>query len=292
MRKFKLKSFSIKKVIMTCENELKITVESRVPENVTDTIESFCKKSGYSLISKCSCREDTIGHELKEKKLITETSYEERVDCLHYGSGNDPGKKEGLLFVVESSKLLERRTTPNSKNNRKFKKEQTYVESFDFVSGQVSSVACYGYGDGFKSFDGKEEATNFECQPDINLQEKLKLPHALKKLPLTIKENLTLTEDIRYFLTPKIVGVFEGCFEPEELSKHLAVLDVSTITSLIFGREANSDEVNAIEETTFAAIGYPKCWENDKKLSYISKGEIDVKDEGISDEEILNYFSN
>jgi len=264
---------------MAYENELKITIESRVPENVTDTIESFCKKSGYSFIGKCSCKEDTIGHELKKKKRTTETSYEERVDCLHYGSGNDPEKKEGLFFVVESSKLLERKTTPNSKNNRKFKKEQAHIESFDFISGQVNSVACYGYGDRFKSFDGKEEAMDFECQPDINLQEKLNLPHALKKLSLTVKEDLALAEDIRYFLNPKVVGAFEGCFEPEELSKHLAILDASTITSLIFGREANLDEVNAIEETTFAAIGYPKCWENDKELCFISKSyEIDLSD--------------
>jgi hypothetical protein len=269
---------------MAYENELKITIESRVPETVTDTIESFCKKSGYSLIGKCSCKEDTIGHELKEKKRTIETSYEERVDCLHYGSVNDPGKKEGLLFVVESSNLLERKTTPNSKNNRKFKKGQAHIESFDFMSGQVDSVACYGYGDRFKSFDEKEEAMDFECQPDINFQEKLNLPYALKKLPLTVEEDLTLAEDLRYFLNPKVLGLFEGCFEPEELSKHLAVLDVSTIASLIFGRKASLDEANAIEEVTFAAIGCPKCWENDKKFSYISKGEIEIGDEEIPDD--------
>jgi len=95
-----------------------------------------------------------------------------------------------------------------------------------------------------------------------------------------MEKRFTLAEAIYNLCNPEMFREWEGCNdEPEYLSKHLASTDISTLAGLYLGRIPSLKEVNAMEETTFVTIGYPKCWEGDKELCFISKSyEIDLPD--------------
>jgi len=89
-----------------------------------------------------------------------------------------------------------------------------------------------------------------------------------------------LAEAIYDYCAPEQFREWPGCnHEPKYLSKHMATTDVSILTSLITGKMPTLRQINAIEETTFITIGYPKCWEKHKKLYFIKNSkEIDLPD--------------
>lgn len=95
-----------------------------------------------------------------------------------------------------------------------------------------------------------------------------------------MEKKFVLADAIYDFCNPEMFKEWEGCNdEPEYLSKHLAPTDISILSALDLGRALSLKEVNAMEEITYVTIGYPKCWEGDKELCFISKSyEIDLPD--------------
>jgi len=83
-------------------------------------------------------------------------------------------------------------------------------------------------------------------------------------------DKITLADALYNHLTLENFKVWKGCQKPKYLVKHMAATDVAIITGLHLKRSLSLAEINAIEEVTFNVIGFPKCWESDKKMYFIS----------------------
>lgn len=76
----------------------------------------------------------------------------------------------------------------------------------------------------------------------------------------------TVADAIYETENPKLLEVWKDCNQtPKYLIKHLAASDTLTTVCLIeLKRPADFTEANAVEETVYEIVGYPKCWEDDK----------------------------
>jgi len=84
-------------------------------------------------------------------------------------------------------------------------------------------------------------------------------------------DKITIADALYDYLVPEIFKVWEGCYEPKNLVKHMAATDVAILTGLHLKRSLSLAEINALEEVTFSVIGFPKCWESDKEIYFFRK---------------------
>ena len=88
-----------------------------------------------------------------------------------------------------------------------------------------------------------------------------------------MNKDATVADAIYKGTNPKILEEWKDCNRtPEYLVKHLAAVDTLTAVCLIeLKRSAVLIETNAVEETVYGIVGYPKCWEGDKTRYFLKK---------------------
>jgi len=270
---------------------IEIPMENFDPRLVEEKITKYCiNQYGYSPLGDCSCSDLTFG--VEKRKFIenngrtvkgkVETEYTECIRCLHFGNGG-----EGLAFVIESYET-ESGIKPIPNNS-----SPTIIFRDNLPENQpkkyLNSVKCYAYGDRFR---GNGELMNFECGVNRAWSGKLATPPILKEMNLDIGDDILIADGLYESMTPEMLNSYEGCFEPKDLSRHLANLDVASFIGVLLNRDVNEKEENAIEETVFGYTGYPSCWEDNPKLRFVSKRPVehDVDDEGIPEDGDIDKF--
>jgi hypothetical protein len=90
-----------------------------------------------------------------------------------------------------------------------------------------------------------------------------------------LKTEGVLADAIYETMTPEECGYYRSCkSDPHNLSKHLAAKDLSTLVMMAKGSRLRSKGTNATDEITYDRIGFPKCWEGNKRFRFLEqKGE-------------------